>query len=230
MTYAHHTRLLSGLTIFAITGCGSFLPGPGEAPAPAKPLQLELCASTAKLKLGESLALTTIISNPNDRPVNVYLGPSYSGVCFVNGSPLQARKDSETWGGPSVLATVWKTGFCGTSSYRLIVAVPAHGNVQYATTGILKSGDKGLYLNFGGSAEHDHLTLPLAGPGKHALRMVHKINPDIYLRGAWDDESRWVPKEHSIQNGYAPNAHAPKWSGDLISNDVILEVSDGRRD
>jgi hypothetical protein len=231
MSFAQSTRLLSGLAIFALTGCGSVLPGPGEPPAaPNKPLQLEIRASMAKVKLGESVTLTTTISNPNDRPVNIYLGPSYSGVCFVNASPLQARKDSDTWDGPSVLTTVWKTGFCGTSSYRLIVAVPAQGNVQYTTTGILKNGDKGLYLNFGGSAEYDHLTLPLAGPGKYALRMVHKIKSDMYHSWAWDDESRWVPKEHSIANGYAPNANAPKWSGELISNDITLEVSDGRRD
>jgi hypothetical protein len=210
----------------ALNGCGLAASDPATA---SKPLELKLTADKAKVLPGEAIVLTTTIVNPNDVPVNVYLGPSYSGICFVNGSHLEARPEAGGWDREGVMKAAWHIGFCGTCSYKLVVAVPAKGTVQYVATGNLKVGAKGPYFNFGGSPEHDYVTLPLNGEGKFALRVKHNIPTGIYSSASYDSDDRWLPKVHSIEKGYAPDAKAPNWEGTLISNDVTIEVATSRR-
>ncbi len=215
-----------GLGCLAVTGCGLESTPIGSGVTADRPLELKLQVDRAKLAPGESLVVTSTVTNPNDVAVNIYLGRSYSGVCFANGSTLLARPAAVEWGTDDRKAD-WRTGFCGTSSYRLVVAVPAGESVQYTSTARLNVKDKGPYLNFGGSPEYDHLILPLGKEGKFVLRAVHTVVPELYR--SYDDESRWAPKTPNVAQGYAPNRYAANWVGTLTSNDVPIEITTDRR-
>ena len=213
-----------------LVGC-SAADNPTICPGPTalQPPKLQVTADKTTLTPGDHVTFTTTISNPNPVPVNLYLGPSYSGVCFANGSALQGRPlASANWDGPDAVKPQWKTGFCGTCSYSLIVAVPAHGSIQYTAAAVVKLNDRGPYLNFGGGGEYDHLTLPFPAAGKYTVRAVASV-PAGFRKNDDPDDARWLPQEHSVQNGFAPDANAPFWQGTFPSNEITLDISSTRK-
>ncbi len=140
--------LSSGFCVIVavLTGCGQSASGV-PMPPDLQALAVNLTTSTAKVEMGKPLTFTVVISNPNDIPVNLHLGPSYSGVCFANGSALEAKPAATVgWAEKDVLKPQWHIGFCGTCSYGLVVAVPAKGTISYSAKAVVASGDKGLAL------------------------------------------------------------------------------------
>jgi hypothetical protein len=208
-------------------GCGT-----GEmtvCPVGVEPPKIQVTADRTTLTPGDHVTFTTTISNPNSWPVNLYLGPSHSGIYFVNGSAFQGRpQNSATWDGANLIKPDWKTGFCGTGSYALIVAVPASGSIQYTATAVVKVSEKGPYLNFGGG-DHDHLILQFPTDGKYAVRAAAHV-PEGFRKNDDPEDARWLPKEHSIQSGYAPNHMSPYyWQGMFTSNEITLDISSKRK-
>jgi hypothetical protein len=209
-----------------LTGCGTAGSTPGTTvSASLDPLQLQIAADRTQLAPGEPVTVTTTISNPNPVPVNLYLGHSHCGNNFTTGSTLQSRSvATKGWDDRrDVLKADWKIGFCGTGSYAMVVAVPAKGSIKYSARGKLKVGDKGPYLNFG-SGEQDYLVLPFSGAGKFLVRASHAVTVG-HFKSVDPDDARWLPKEHSIENGYAPDAKAPYFEGTLNSNEVTVAIT-----
>lgn len=214
--------------VVLLAGCSTSEISVCPAPPDIQPLQAQLSADRANLVVGDTVTFTTTVTNPNSCPLNLFLGQSYSGVSFVNGSALEGRSEKSTWDAKDVSKHQWKTGYCGTCSYALIVAVPANGSIKYTTKATLKAKDKGPYLAFGVHDEYESLVLACVGDGKFVVRAHHEV-PAGFRKNDDPEDARWLPKEHNVAAGYAPDAKAPFFQGAIKSNDLTLEISAARK-
>jgi hypothetical protein len=179
-------------------------------------LKLILKGDRDKVKLGDTLTLTTWLCNMTHADMNVTVALYGSPHAFTAGAGLRRLVPAADGKAPPTeeAARTVRGGMIN-RLHALHRTVPARTAVPYRTTATLlrQNGDTYYYLSEGMPAN-------LAAPaeGEHTLRMV-------LVAAAPDPVGRPASKDIRSVPDLAPvNQSAPFWGGTVRSNDVRLRV------
>lgn len=102
-----------------------------DAEAPGHGLVVRLSTDKSSVAPGETVTLTTTITNTRFAPQRLYVGYSTGGVYFVSGAAFLMRQQDQS---PQQRKQgSWCVGFCGTGAHPLFETIPARGKITYRT-------------------------------------------------------------------------------------------------
>lgn len=213
------TGLSRGL-LRAMAFCGLLIIGceplEGKGDPTKKILDVQIKADKEVIKPGETITLTSTITNRSQKPLNVPLGYSHAGVNYKNGSFYQMMAGEKK----EVIKPQWRVGFCGTGSYPLYVAIQPGKSLSYTCTVQLKQDKEGWYLNLGSTTNDWIIARIPKGEKKVLLRTEQIAKP---LKQALTIPT-FAPKQFNPTTGWAPDLLAPVWHGTLQSNTISIQT------